>query len=146
MKLCGTQTIPNEKGESTADLDKSSECSICLGVWSDEFSSELTKALQDAIQPYGDPSSNKFSFQVTPPIIILPGDLAYRFHVASQTAAFKTLCTTTAAVFGSDLKEYAKRFSRTIEGAGRTRYTTSTHIYVKEESRGHLAVQIFSIL
>jgi tRNA pseudouridine(54/55) synthase len=146
MKLCGTckQYLTNEKCESTADLDKSSECSICLGVWSDEFSSELTKALQDAIQPYGDPSANKFSFQLTPPIIILPGDLAYRFHVASQTAAFKTSCTTTAAVFGADLKEYAKKILaqqlRELEGQDIVDEYPS---YVKEEEQGHLAVQIF---
>jgi tRNA pseudouridine(54/55) synthase len=146
MKLCGKCKgyLTNEKGQSTGDLDTSSECSVCLGVWSDEFSSELTNALRDAIRPYGDPGANKFSFKMTPPIMILPADLAYRFHVASKTAAFKPSCTTTPAVFGQDLKEYAKKVlaKRLRELEGRD-IVEEYPPYVKEEEQGHLAVYIF---
>jgi tRNA pseudouridine(54/55) synthase len=146
MKLCGKckRYLTNQKGQSTADLDTSAECSVCLGVWSDEFSSQLTKALHDAIGPYGDFSENKFSFQVTPPTIILPADLAYRFHVASKTAEFKTTCSASAAGFGQDLKEYAKKLLaqrlKELEGPDVVNEYPS---YVKEEEQGHLAVQIF---
>jgi tRNA pseudouridine(54/55) synthase len=145
MKLCGKcrRYLTDQKGPSPADLDKSSECSVCLGVWSDGFSSELTKALLDAIQPYGDPSSNKFSFQLTPPVIVLPADLAYRYHVASKTATFKTSCSTSAAGFGQDLKDYAKKVLlkrlKAIEGRN---IVENYPPCVAEGEEGHLAVHI----
>jgi tRNA pseudouridine synthase 10 len=62
--------------------NRSSDCSICLGIFKQSFGSKLSEAIRVAAEPYGFHKNghNRFSRHVSPPNIILPGDIAYRFQ------------------------------------------------------------------
>jgi tRNA pseudouridine(54/55) synthase len=104
----------------------------------------LKAALVEAVQPYGDLSDNQFSHKTAPPTIVLPADLAYRFHVASQSSSFKDTCSTSASRFGQDLKEYAKdTLSETLKKIEGKNMVDTHPQCVKEEEQGHLSVHVF---
>lgn len=119
-------------------------CCICLGAQSEEFSARLTAALEDAIRPYGGFEANKFSFNMDVPTIVLPADLAYRFHVASKTQpAFKSTCSKSASRFGQELKEDTKRLLCSLlrnrqDKSALDKYPSC----IKKEEQGHLSIFI----
>jgi len=68
------------KREHEGADDAAACCPICLGVWSEPFRQGLQAAIQTAAAPYaGADGNNRFSRHMSPPLLILPGDLVYRY-------------------------------------------------------------------
>ncbi|KAL7575006.1 hypothetical protein ACA910_010823 [Epithemia clementina (nom. ined.)] len=63
-------------------------CAVCLGLLQSNFQSRLQGSIDESLKAYscrdGSNNWNRFSRQVSPPTIILPGDLVFRFCCAAS--------------------------------------------------------------
>ena len=93
-------------------------CAICLGVFQTDFQSRLQGVIDRAIESYCCDQTgvvNRFSRQASPPTIILPGDLVFRFCEASKVLRKKKLISTLESssnrlqAFLSRIKYHAKQ-------------------------------------
>lgn len=68
---------PHDDGSDSINDDC---CPVCLGLWTD--GAAITQAVDNACAPYGCTEANRFSMQ-HPPSVVIPGDVALRYHLAS---------------------------------------------------------------
>lgn len=139
--LLGRQKTEKEDGRDISDYGVG-ECGVCLGAFADDFVANLQAAIEEAIRPYSTVKENRFCYKTCPPMLILPGDLVYRHHLAacSSPEVSKDLSS-----FGQRLKNHVKdkliACLQTIEKG----FDSTNGAYppcVSEEEQGHLAVHV----
>jgi tRNA pseudouridine(54/55) synthase len=129
--------IEESKVEET--VQNNSSCSICLGVFTKSFGEKLTEAIRVAAEPYGTKNdNNRFSRHVSPPNIILPADIAYRFQrIIDDAKEIGSFC--------QEAKQHAKNIlNRCIDNMEkhsdpREGYPST---WVETEESGYLAVHV----
>lgn len=85
--------------------DAKSHCSVCLGVFDESLCVQIKAALRKALEPYSKRrQTNRFSRNLSPPSIMLPGDLVYRYKLASSQLEDAADTTT----FVNALKQHAR--------------------------------------
>jgi len=98
------QSSPKESQEND-ESSSSTCCPVCLGLWDGKaLRSRLEKLIAKACEPYGGFSvdasqktegansnniGNRFSIGKDPPVISLPGDVAFRYHTASKLPQYQ---------------------------------------------------------
>ena len=88
----------HEEGVASSSTSRQPWCSICLGVFQPDFQDKLQSAIDQALDTYTgnyhDKSNedsaenagwNRISRRASPPAILLPGDVVYRFCCAVAT-------------------------------------------------------------
>ena len=109
MILCRTcRPFLNQGPYAKAETSSKGECcSMCLGVHGDCFQTSLRLAVEQAMEPYvhkDNSCGNRFSYQASPPTIVLPGDLLYRYELlAKQSDESSSVIT-----FCQSIKTHAK--------------------------------------
>lgn len=87
--VCLSFLVPGQNQEAAAQ----GCCPVCFGLWDKEYLQQrLQKAIILACEPYGgfvNMPSNHFSADKDPPIVSLPGDVIFRYHMASKLPQFQ---------------------------------------------------------
>ena len=70
-------------GKACSASDKQT-CPVCLGIWQNDelFQRQLTESLKKSCDPYG--TNNRFSSDKEPPAASIPGDIVFRYQLASS--------------------------------------------------------------
>jgi len=113
---------------SPQSSQSSSCCPVCLGVFHPTFPDRLAEAVAKAVEPYyckgggdvdGDVDNNtnynRFSRIFSPPVLNLPGDLAYRFRIASSSSKKKK--SAAASSSSSSLADFVNALKRRAASA-----------------------------
>lgn len=120
------------------------KCFVCLGLFSNDYFEDLFSAVTKAMVPYGD--RNRFSRRLSPPMLILPGDIAYRFHVvaAKQNSKLETL---SVQDFTQELKGHATTvLSKCLEKLEENeRDGDKFPSCVIDEELGYLAIHVIAV-
>lgn len=94
-------SLPNQEGDTSIESNESTicmrccqflgqianpqastrACSVCLGLW--HHNDRLQSDIKRACALYGGVGDNRFSTE-HPPTVVIPGDVALRYHLASQ--------------------------------------------------------------
>ena len=161
MNLCHTCCKLVHGSTKDALSEKSSEvspCFVCLGLWQgpnakEQFVQQLSQAIQIAAKPYGGVELNRFVSNSSyinmneHPRIVLPGDLVYRYKLALQTTADRTIHTATRiGVFADQVKKFgADCLMECIEGLAQKPLKEMQAEYpddVTREEQGYLGIHI----
>ena len=96
-------------------------CPICLGLWNTEdLQRRLKHAIVQACEPYGgfvNAPGNRFSAINDPPVISLPGDIIFRYYMATKLSQFRTTKPKSTQDFVQEMKNHAnEQMAICIEG------------------------------
>ena len=104
---------PDKQQPPDQKIEESYCCPVCLGLWNQPyFQKRLRKTILRACEPYGagitkNVDNNRFSRHKDPPVISLPGDVIFRYYMASKQPVYKKNCGCKALhVFVNQLKNY----------------------------------------
>jgi tRNA pseudouridine(54/55) synthase len=137
--MCGAErSPPTQDGDSAT-----STCSICLGLLTKQFSESLVDAIKKAAEPYGDLNENRFSRRISPPMLILPGDIAYRYQVEAEK---RDPAPASVQDFVQELKRHVKSvLGDSLDKLEGKQAMDGYPSCVAEEELGYLAIHVVAI-
>jgi tRNA pseudouridine(54/55) synthase len=111
-------------------------CPVCLGLW--QCRQRLHEALQQACEPYGGVSTNRFASSIT--TIMLPGDIALRYHAASTSKNLPF------SKFQQDLKDHLRSIlTDYIQTYQIAKLASEYPSCIEQEEQGHLCVHLLIV-
>jgi tRNA U54 and U55 pseudouridine synthase Pus10 len=147
---------PKKKHISDSSIadDSTSCCPVCLGLWQDDKSLlvKLENTIKAASEPYGGlrNSSNTFSAEHDPPSISLPGDVAFRYLMASTMPQYKGAKEQHAFIqqlkchVNDLLRTYIEKLEKQKQAQNKQPEKSSSEYpsYVLAEEQGYLALHL----